>query len=80
MKKSNGPLVTSETQNQELTVSREPAVEFAARRQGHDLVTLAIDESDCNLNADDPVFAGEIDRFLRMLKIESVDRIRRPIS
>jgi hypothetical protein len=47
--------------------------------QRYDFIALAIDKSHRNLNANNPMLAGKIDCLLRMLKIESVERIRSPI-
>ena len=52
---------------------------WSYRWEGEDLVKLAVDKLNRYLDPGYAMFAGEIDCFLRMLKIESLERVGSPI-
>ncbi len=49
-------------------------------RQGKDFIKLTIYEFDRDLHPVERVFAGEINRTLRVLKIVGLERVGRPIT
>ena len=52
---------------------------FRKRWKRKDFVELAIQKLHCDLNATDAMFAGEIDRALRVLKVVAFEGVSRPV-